>query len=117
MIRTVSAILLSGVVGAGSVATYDRIVPPPAQPAVVDLSALTQEVRQIKAAVDAQQQSTNQFITDISAVIKQEQAGLLVIHQDLLRQEAAEDAVRAQAQARVNKLNSDFSDLQKAMPR
>ena len=116
MIRTVSAILLSGVVGAGSVATYDRMIL--SRHSRLWLTCLrSRGVRQIKAAIDAQQQSTNQFITDISAVIKQEQAGLLLIHQDLLRQEAAEDAVQAQAQARVNKLNSDFSNLQKAMPR
>jgi hypothetical protein len=115
MIRTVAAIMLSGLVGAGSVATYDRAAS--RQPPVVDLSALTEEVRQIKAAIGAQQQSTNQFINDINAEIKQEQAGLLLIHQDLLRQEAAEDAVRAQAQARINRLNSDFTNLQKAVPR
>jgi predicted RNA binding protein with dsRBD fold (UPF0201 family) len=114
LIKTLSAILVSGVVGAAATATYYQVVPVHAAAvAPVDLSGVTQALNRLAE----QQQAQGQALGEVNTTLKEQQAGVLLVHQDLLRQEAAQDAARAQTQARVNRLNSDFSNFQKAMPR
>jgi hypothetical protein len=117
MIRTLAAVLLSGAIGAGGIATYDHYRPMPASitdPAQTALNnAIVQNLKQLSDgwAQDAK------AMEGMRNTLKQINDAMDLVHYDLVRQEAAQNEIRLQAQNRANRIQNDIANFQKAMPR